>query len=70
MRAAEFDAVPLAQAARVYARYVRVVNTTWRENKQLQDFLFRYIAREAGRLGLPVHSTRRRLWPLLQTDER
>lgn len=55
MRPLEFDAVPQAQAARVYARYVRAGEPTWRENKQLQDFLFRYIAREAGRLGLPVH---------------
>ncbi len=55
MRPLEFDAVSQAQAARVYGRYVRAGEPSWREYKQLEDFLFRYIAREAGRIGLPVH---------------
>jgi predicted TIM-barrel fold metal-dependent hydrolase len=41
----------------VYARFVRQTKVTASraEYKALQDFLFRYIAREAGRLGLAVH---------------
>lgn len=55
LRPIEFDAVSQAQAARVYVRYQRAGEPSGREYKQLQDFLFRYIAGEAGRLGLPVH---------------
>lgn len=43
------------QAKRVYARYVKGGKPTADEYKTLQDYLFRYISREAGRLGLAVH---------------
>lgn len=55
MRPLEFSDVPQADAAAVYARYARGGEPTWVAYKKLQDFLFRYIAREAGRLGLVVH---------------
>jgi uncharacterized protein len=42
-------------AARVYARFARTGAPAAAEYKPLQDFLFHYIAREAGRLGLAVH---------------
>jgi predicted TIM-barrel fold metal-dependent hydrolase len=53
-RTLDFDDVPQNQASRVYARYIRGGEPSAREYKALQDFLFRYIAHEAGRLGLPV----------------
>jgi predicted TIM-barrel fold metal-dependent hydrolase len=55
MRPLDFADVPQNEAERVYARHVRGGEPPWSEYKKLQDFLFRYIAREAGRLGLVVH---------------
>jgi len=55
LRALDFDDVPVAAASSVYARYVRGGIPSHADYKALQDFLFRYIAREAGRLGLAVH---------------
>jgi predicted TIM-barrel fold metal-dependent hydrolase len=55
MRPLDFADVPQAEASAVYARYSRGGEPPWGEYKKLQDFLFRYIAREAGRLGLAVH---------------
>src|SRR3954447_67762 len=46
---------PRESAARVYAIYSQSSEPTPEEYKILQDFVFRYIAREAGRLGLAVH---------------
>ena len=39
----------------IYARYVAGGVAPHSQYKALQDFLFRYIAREAGRLGMAVH---------------
>src|SRR5256714_3176024 len=55
LRALDFADASEADAARVYARFARGGAPAAAEYKQLQDFLFRYIAREAGRLGLAVH---------------
>ena len=56
LRPLNFDDVGEAVAARIYARYARAAGSpTFDEYKPLQDFLFRYIAREAGRLRLAVH---------------
>ena len=56
LRPLDFADVPRAEAARVYARWVRRGGAPpWDEYKRLQDFLFRHVAREAGRLGLVVH---------------
>lgn len=46
---------PQAAAAVVYAKYAKGGVPPDDEYKTLQDFLFRYIARECGRLGLAVH---------------
>ncbi len=43
------------QAAAIYARYVRGGVPSPADYKLLQDFLFRTIALEAGRLGMAVH---------------
>ncbi len=42
-------------AERVYSIYAQSSEPTPEEYKVLQDYLFRHIAREAGRLNLPVH---------------
>ncbi|MBV8857138.1 MAG: amidohydrolase family protein [Acidobacteria bacterium] len=56
LRGLDFDEAAEAEAARVYARYAAGRGApTAAEYKPLQDFLFRRIAREAGRLGLAVH---------------
>src|SRR5580698_1908734 len=47
LRSLDFDDVPRAQAEDAYAH--------GRNYKKLQDFLFRHIAAEAGRLGMAVH---------------
>jgi predicted TIM-barrel fold metal-dependent hydrolase len=52
LRPLSFDPTPRAAAARVYARGGAPSFATY---KTLQDYLFGYIGREAGRLGLPVH---------------
>ncbi|MCA1630446.1 MAG: amidohydrolase family protein [Acidobacteria bacterium] len=55
LRALDFDDASQGAAARVYARHARGTEPGAADYKALQDFLFRYIAREAGRLGLAVH---------------
>lgn len=56
LRPLDFADADEAEAARVYARYSRGVGApTAAEYKPLQDFLFRYVARESGRLGMAVH---------------
>ena len=55
LRALDFGNPSETDAASVYARYVRGGSPSPGEYKPLQDFLFRTIAREAGRLGLAVH---------------
>jgi predicted TIM-barrel fold metal-dependent hydrolase len=44
-----------ADAARTYAKFVRGGEPPASDYRQLQDFLFGHVAREAGRLGLVVH---------------
>ena len=46
---------PAAEARKVYARYAKGGNPSPGEYRTLQDFLFRRICREAGRIGLVVH---------------
>jgi len=55
LRSLDFAPAKAADAARVYARYVKGGIPADGEYKVLQDYLFRYIAREAGRLGMAVH---------------
>ncbi len=54
-RSLEIADVPKASTRRIYARFRKGSVPPAREYKALQDFLFRYISREAGRLGLVVH---------------
>jgi hypothetical protein len=55
LRKLDFDNPDEARARLTYARYVRGGESPPGDYKALQDFLFFYIAREAGRLGLAVH---------------
>jgi predicted TIM-barrel fold metal-dependent hydrolase len=55
LRKLDFDEADEAQARSVYARYVKGGEPAPSDYKVLQDFLFRYLAREAGRLGMAVH---------------
>jgi hypothetical protein len=52
LRSLAFDPVDRATADRIYARGGTLAEA---EYKPLQDFLFRYIAAECGRLGMAVH---------------
>ena len=55
LRKLDFDNPDEAKARLTYARYVRGGEPAANDYKALQDFLFFYIARECGRLGLAVH---------------
>ena len=46
---------PLQAVQQVYGHFIKADVPIPRDYTRLQNFLFRYIAREAGRLGLPVH---------------
>jgi predicted TIM-barrel fold metal-dependent hydrolase len=54
LRPLDFDDPDVAAAQRTYAKYVRGGTPTRAEYKNLEDYLFRAIAREAGRLKLPI----------------
>src|SRR3989440_4306369 len=55
LRKLDFDNPDAMKAQLTYARYVRGGEPLASDYKALQDFLFYYVAREAGRLGLAVH---------------
>ena len=54
LRPLSFEDVPRAEAARIYSG-ARDRPAADADYKKLQDFIFRYIAAECGRLGLAVH---------------
>jgi len=55
LRSLDFDKVDRATADRIYAQFTGKGAPSAAEYKPLQDFLFRYIATECGRLGMAVH---------------
>ncbi len=55
LRKLDFDDADEVQARATYARFIKSGEAPAADYKNLQDFLFRYIAREAGRLGMAVH---------------
>lgn len=55
LRKLDFDNPDEVTARATYARYIRGGEPPANNYKALQDFLFYYIARETGRLGLAVH---------------
>jgi uncharacterized protein len=55
LRSLDFDKPVEADAVGIYAQYIKGGAPNDAEYKRLQDYLFHYIALEAGRLGLAVH---------------
>jgi hypothetical protein len=56
LRSLDFEPASEMDAAGIYAQYSKSGKApNDAEYKTLQDYLFRYIAREAGRLGMAVH---------------
>lgn len=55
LRSLAFDKVDQGEADRIYRRFAGKPGPAQPEYKPLQDFLFRYIAAECGRLGMAVH---------------
>jgi hypothetical protein len=55
LRSFGFDDVPRSEAARIYTTLLHTPHPDPAQYKRLQDFLFRYIAQECGRLNMPVH---------------
>lgn len=55
LRHLDFAPASRAEASRVYAKYAAAGSPTAAEYKTLQDYLFKQIALEAGKLGMAVH---------------
>jgi uncharacterized protein len=55
LRSLDFEPATRDEASAIYANYAREGTPPAADYTRLQDFLFRYIAAEAGRLSLPVH---------------
>lgn len=55
LRSFDFSNPPHAEAAKIYAKWIGHSQPNSADYKLLQDFLFRYIALECGRLGMVVH---------------
>jgi len=55
LRLLDFDPPDARRASATYARFVRGGEPSPADYKALQDYLFHYIAKEAGRLGLAIH---------------
>jgi predicted TIM-barrel fold metal-dependent hydrolase len=55
LRSLEFDKVDAVRAEAVYRQFVNRPGPPPAAYKELQDYLFRYIATECGRLGMAVH---------------
>ena len=55
LRSFDFSDPPRRKVENIYAKWVGRGEPDAAEYKLLQDFLFRYITTECGRLGMPVH---------------
>ncbi|MES2222235.1 MAG: amidohydrolase [Acidobacteriota bacterium] len=55
LRSFDFSDPPRQQVEKIYAKWAHGGVPDAAEYKLLQDFLFRYIAMECGRLALPIH---------------
>jgi len=55
LRSLDFESASEQDAAAAYSKYIHSASPPKEEYTRLQDYLFRYVAAEAGRLGLPVH---------------
>jgi hypothetical protein len=55
LRSLDFENPSLRSASEVYSKNINGGEPSHEKYKLLQDFLFRYIASEAGRLGMAIH---------------
>ena len=55
LRSLNFENASFEDARKIYAQYVQGGTPPAADYLKLQDYLFHYLAREAGRLGLAVH---------------
>jgi uncharacterized protein len=55
LRSLDFEPASEPDAAATYAKYIHSGTPAREDYTRLQDYLFRYVAAEAGRLGLLVH---------------
>jgi hypothetical protein len=55
LRSLAFEKVERSDAERIYARFAGKAAPSEADYKPLEDYLFRYIAAECGRLGMAVH---------------
>jgi uncharacterized protein len=55
LRSFDFSDPPRAEVETIYAKWVGHGEPNAAEYKLLQDFLFRYVAMECGRLGMAIH---------------
>jgi hypothetical protein len=55
LRSLDFEKSSLQSASEVYSKNINGGEPSHEKYKLLQDFLFRYIASEAGRLGMAIH---------------
>jgi hypothetical protein len=55
LRSLDFEKTSIGVARKVYAQYVHGGEPSHEKYKLLQDFIFFYIAHEAGRLGMAIH---------------
>ena len=55
LRKLDFEEADIVSARRIYSHYFHGGEPSAADYKTLQDFIFHYIALEAGRLGLAVH---------------
>ena len=55
LRSLDFEPATREEASAIYSKYASAGTPPIADDTRLQDFLFRYIAAEAGRLNLAVH---------------
>jgi predicted TIM-barrel fold metal-dependent hydrolase len=55
MRSLDFGSPSEAEAARIYAQFVKGGSPSATDYKAVQDFIFRHVAAKAGELGLAIH---------------
>ena len=55
LRSLDFENPSLQSASAVYAKNIHGGEPSHENYKLLQDFIFRYMAKEAGRLGMAIH---------------
>jgi len=55
LRSLDFEKIQRQSASEVYSKNINVAEPSHEKYKLLQDYIFQYVAKEAGRLGMAVH---------------